>query len=276
MEVREYEGLYLSSTVASSKESEKYTHHPFPYWIERMTASFISFNGGDAQKQLSGWELRWPDGNIDRNVTFNAAELQLWPDAEFLSIGNPRIKSLLKNLLDKECLDCPVIKIKSLPETVEGVWALWRISASSAEWERHRVLPLFIHRNGKVFHPTAMAAWDELISGNFNVVSSKSPEFSPASIMSVAENSFGLTYEQLLSEFNSKRELQRQRQENIFQHRRKAISKVGIENIRKAKLGKLDQEESKWRNSLKSADDPLPELRLIMAVKIEGGSSAKE
>jgi hypothetical protein len=44
------------------EEAQRLLSHPLPYWVERMTVSYLKAHGGQAEKKEPWMEPDWPDG----------------------------------------------------------------------------------------------------------------------------------------------------------------------------------------------------------------------
>ncbi len=273
-EVREYEELYLPSSEADSSSAADYIHHPFPFWVEKMVTGHLQLNGGAAKKTLMGWKLRWPDGKEEQNVVFSTEDMEKWAEASFLSVANPNVAKIPNALLrTQRSNSVPSVVLPTLPDTVEGTWALWRLTATSTNWQKHRLLPLFVHANGKVYPTTAKAVWDAMLTDDVRTDSTSAEPVTEEDLRNHAEQTFESTYQGLLAEFEREQEIQRTRQDKLFWHRMRAISKVAIDNIRESKKQKLQTEYDTWKQEWDSAFAPLPELELILSAHVKGGQA---
>ena len=52
--------------------------------------------------------------------------------------------------------------MKGIPATTQGFWSLWQIGMLTLIQRRQRVLPVFVHDDGRNLQPTARFVWDEL------------------------------------------------------------------------------------------------------------------
>ena len=57
-----------------------------------------------------------------------------------------------------------VVRIPGITDEVTGLWSLWRVGIATLDWNRHRIMPLFLADGGQVFTPTARHLWDRLLS----------------------------------------------------------------------------------------------------------------
>src|SRR5205807_693263 len=57
----------------------------------------------------------------------------------------------------------PRVRIDGLPAEVAGYWSLWQIRLDGRNLRDSRVLPLFLHDDGRALLPTARSVWDALL-----------------------------------------------------------------------------------------------------------------
>ena len=268
-EVRKFEELYLPKCREVESGNIDYTHHPFPFWVEQMTINYVLSNNGKAQKNLDGWEIVWPDGEKQNSVVFSASDMEKFNDSNFLSVSYSKIKRILNNSPygnnDYQC----VININSLPESISGIWSLWEIEISNKYYSEKKVLPLFIHNNGKIFPSTAKAVWDLIISGDIEIIDLKNNYFDITEFKRNAENSFKTEYHEMLAEFNFKLDAEKIKKEKMFESKRNAINKVGIGNIRQSRVKSLEHERQNWLQEMEVSSSLIPCLNLLMIVQIK-------
>ena len=72
--VRESSAIYGISEEPDVQTAERLRSHPLPYWVERMTVSYLTSHGGLAKRKRSWWDLNWPDGQEHRKVVFHTRE----------------------------------------------------------------------------------------------------------------------------------------------------------------------------------------------------------
>jgi hypothetical protein len=58
----------------------------------------------------------------------------------------------------------PVLEIDGIPEGVQGLWSLHKVSAG---YNMEKYFALFAHDDGRILPPTALMIWDALLFGRF-------------------------------------------------------------------------------------------------------------
>jgi SNF2 family DNA or RNA helicase len=273
-EIREYENLYLPVTSVENKDAVDYKSHPFPFWVEQMTINSVIRNNGDVEKALDGWQIIWPDGVEDRSAVFSINDLEKYPDSKFLSVAHDKIKTLIEYDNLPHIPETIEIKCGNLPDSVSGTWSLWTLKVENELYQQFRVLPFFIHDNGKIFMTTAKAVWDSLITGDFSIVG-VSEKLLPESLKKSAEESFQYIYKEMVDDFKSKKISEQEKKEQLFKSKYKAINKVGITNIKESRLNALQCEKNEWKEIMEKSSLIIPELRpmIVLKLKANGGDN---
>jgi hypothetical protein len=107
-------------------EAQRLLTHPLPYWVERMTVSYLKSHGGQAERRSHGWSLTWPDGEVYSNVVFTHKEAEKHPAARHLTLEEPRVRGLATRLPRFVAgQPIPVVMVPGITEEVQGVWSLW-------------------------------------------------------------------------------------------------------------------------------------------------------
>ena len=185
-------------------DAQRLLTHPLPYWVERMTISYLKAYGGRAERRSQGWSLTWPDGEVDATIVFTHKEAERYPAARHLTLEEPKVRTLATQLPHfAPGQPIPVVAILGITEEVRGVWSLWRIAIAAADWNRRRIMPLFLSDAGKVYQPTARHIWDQLLAANPRVRTVLDADASQkwhAQLQKAAEEQGRPIYESLLQE----------------------------------------------------------------------------
>ena len=166
----------------------------------------------------------------------------------------------------------PCVIIPGLPEDVQGFWSLWRIAISTENWNQQRMMPLFLHNNGRVFLPTARYIWEQLLSGDVEIQKHLSGEESTKAFARVWEAASvqGKTiYDQLLRQHRQQLDKEREKCIYAFATRRCAIERIGLPQVRDYRLAQLAQEERTWQEVMQQQAEVNPELVPLLLMRVE-------
>jgi len=256
-------------------EAQRLLTHPLPHWVERMTVSYLKAHGGQAERRSLSWNLTWPDGETYENVVFTGKEAERLPAARHLTLEEPKVRGLAMRLPRfAPGQPVPIVSIPGLSEEVQGVWSLWRIAIATMEWNRRRIMPLFLADNGMVYMPTARHVWDQLLATSTHVRSVMETSVSQAAfekLQSAAEEHGKPIYEALVQEHRGRIAREREKADYAFAARRKTVERIGLPQVRNYRLNLLAQEERSFQEQLDQKAHAYPEMVPLLVIRVEGG-----
>lgn len=256
-------------------EAQRLLTHPLPHWVERMTVSYLKAHGGQAERISQSWNLTWPDGETYENVVFTGKEAERLPAARHLTLEEPKVRGLAMRLPRfAPGQPVPIVSIPGLSEEVQGVWSLWRIAIATMEWNRRRIMPLFLADNGMVYMPTARHVWDQLLAASTHVRSVMETSVSQAAfekLQNAAEEHGKPIYEALVQEHRGRIAREREKADYAFAARRKTVERIGLPQVRNYRLNLLSQEERSFQEQLDQKAHAYPEMVPLLVIRVEGG-----
>ncbi|HPH11603.1 MAG TPA: C-terminal helicase domain-containing protein, partial [Thermotogota bacterium] len=256
-------------------EAQRLLTHPLPHWVERMTVSYLKAHGGRAERRSQSWNLTWPDGETYENVVFTGKEAEKLPASRHFTLEEPKVRGLAMRL--PRFAPGQPISIVSLPglsEGVQGFWSLWRIAIATMEWNRRRILPLFLADNGMVYMPTARHVWNLLLTESVQLKAHLDADVSRSAfekLKSAAEEHGKPVYEALTQEHKGRIAREREKADYAFAARRKTIERFGLPQVRNYRLNLLSHEERSFREQLEQKAHAYPEMVPLLVIRVEGG-----
>jgi hypothetical protein len=207
-------------------------------------------------------------------IVFSGKEVEQNPTAMHLTLEDPRVRGLAMRL-PRFAPGQPVsvVNIPGVSDEVTGLWSLWRIGIATTEWNRHRIMPLFLSDNGKVFTPTARNLWDRLLSvapevqGYIDINESKRPL---DRLIKIAEEHGRSVYDELLQEHRSRLNRENEKGEYAFASRKRVIKRIGLPQVRDYRLKLLQQEERAWKEEIKRMAQVYPIMVPLIVIRVEG------
>ena len=294
-QVREYQetALVLGTTEdLKGEDVQRLLTHPLPYWVERMTVSYLRARGGKAESKGKTWDLLWPDGERIPEAVFLGKTAEAIPTARHLTLEDPRIRNLVERLPRfVPGQPVPAVSLPGLADEIDGFWSLWQISLSGydlsdlgipenpglgntgPERPQKRFLPLFISTEGKTFQPTARHVWDQLLSTDPVIQSFLDPEASRptyANMHREAEEQGRMIYEMLLQEHREQITREKEKAEQSFSSRRKVLDKIGLPQVRQHRLKLMAREEQAFFDGLERKTRVYPELTPLLFLRLKG------
>jgi superfamily II DNA or RNA helicase len=258
-------------------EAQRLLAHPLPHWVERMTVSYLKAHGGKAERKGRTWNLIWPDGESLSGVVFSSKEAEQIPTARHLTLEDSRIWGLAMRL-PRFAPGQPVsiVTIPGISEEVTGLWSLWRIGIATTDWNRHRIMPLFLAEGGQVFTPTARHVWDRLLSVIPDVreyLDSEEAGKAFDQLSDIAEEQGRVIYDELVQEHHSRLMREREKGEYGFVARRRIIGRIGLPQVREYRIRQMQDEERIWKEELERKAQVYPEMMPLLVIRVEGGTN---
>ncbi|WP_424661752.1 DEAD/DEAH box helicase [Dissulfurimicrobium hydrothermale] len=273
--VRESASVLGSTEDLNPVEAQRLQAHPLPYWVERMTMSYLRAHGGKAEKKHDAWNLTWPDGAIMTGVVFTGKEAEKGRAVRHVTLEDPKVRGLTMRLSRfVPGQPVPVITLPELAAEITGLWSLWRVSIATADWARRRIMPLFLSDDGRVFLPTARHIWDRLLTTAPVILRHLDGETAQQAferLRKVAEGQGQTIYEELIQAHRARLAREQEKGEYAFAARRRAIERIGLPQVRHHRLRLLEQEEQRFRKELQRRAKVMPELVPLLLVRVEGG-----
>jgi hypothetical protein len=279
--VCESSAIYGVSDVPDRNAAEELRSHPLPYWIERMTVSYINSQGGSAIKRRGSWELQWPGGSSQVGCVFHSCDLDSVRNPVYLSLENPRVRGLAVNLPQiVEGQRIPHIATDKLPSGISGDWGLFeiRLHSQSVQSEMLRIPPskraflcVFVSDEGRLYLPTARHIWDTLLATSFQTIEIASQAESHKafqSLQAAAEAAGQQKYEMLRSAHEASVAREEERGRVSLDFRRNAIGKIGLPEVRTYRLDRCNADEAQWRRELSMVRETVPELRPLLILRV--------
>lgn len=280
-EIREAATLYGISETPDVAAAERLRTHPLPHWVERMTVAYLNAHGGKAVRKRRYWELTWPDEDQSRKCVFSSHDSDL-AEAELCNLENTRIRGLALSLGQVVVgQPIPQVDIPDLPANLSGWWGLFEIRLQTSQLHpshliripalRKRFLSVFLTSQGKLFLPTARHIWDSLQTGQLDVAgftSGQTADTAYAQLCTAAEQAGQTLFETLLQIHQTALSSEEERGKIAFASRRKAISRLGLPEVRQFRLSRCDADETEWQQVLAAARQIIPEIRPLLLMQI--------
>lgn len=188
-----------------------------------------------------------------------------------ISIADEEITQHLKTeLVQDRTAPLMSIQIDNFPNE-EGYFMLWELSISEKESGK-RILPIFVN-SAMVLRPMAgKRIMDVFLDGNSKLRVSSAPNVDAEIYSKLEKSCMDFAYDT----FVELKEKQMQQNEESFKKymyalelRQEAAEHIGIENIRRSRLQKLQKEKANIEARHRKGSQVYPDFRLIMMARLE-------
>jgi len=291
---------FYGDTVLDPQIAQQLSHHPLPFWVERMTTTFLRGEGGKVTKDLFSYSLRWPDGHQMDRVSFRSRDAQD-QGLRHISLEEPRVRRLVAQLPRVSATDpIPRVRFAELADGVVGYWSLWRIGivdqaadvTGGQSFRQVKIIPIFHHDDGRNLSTTARHIWDSLMeeSPAVKLVGTEKGSVPENAKHPLGRSGFrGLTpfpniydrlradaerlgenaYRELVDRHQEQLKREREKGEYAFQMRRDALSRLGLSQVRQHRMKLLDEDVRVWMEALRKREQTMPELLPVLILRVE-------
>lgn len=252
------------------KKAAEVNHSPLPFWLETLVQQYTMVHHGTLTKNLLGYADIKVQGE-SRKITFDAEVSLGNPGVEHITLQHDWIRKLLNDLGEFDLSNkIPVIK-SSTGEETPGYWSLWQISARNNLESKIQYQCYFLADNGKQYSAYAHDIWNRLINGSGKFSIDGSQAFNePESFQKEMNQSLFLSFQNLEADVMIRINTKKENRLNSFCFQKSRIERIGIDNIRQAKLQRLEKEHQAWIKEFESGSKIIPGIKQLLMIRING------
>ncbi|HOE34019.1 MAG TPA: helicase-related protein, partial [Smithella sp.] len=252
------------------KKAAEVKHSPLPFWLETLVQQYTMVHHGTLTKNLLGYADIKVQGE-SRKITFDAEVSLGNPGVEHITLQHDWIRKLLNDLGEFDLSNkIPVIK-SSTGEETPGYWSLWQISARNNLESKIQYQCYFLADNGKQYSAYAHDIWNRLINGSGKFSIDGSQAFNePESFQKEMNQSLFLSFQNLEADVMIRINTKKENRLNSYCFQKSRIERIGIDNIRQAKLQRLEKEHQAWMKEFDSGSKIIPGIKQLLMIRING------
>lgn len=264
-----------SSSEITADKADAMKYSPLPKWLEIVSENFLKAKNIPFIPLNEGLRFKFP-GYKETIYTFNIQDSINNPIPEPLTLQHEIIQYMLAEAVPHtETQPIPIIKLNEI-NSVNGYWCLWFLEVKNNFEVQQIISPIFINENQEHYPAFAQELWNKLSSGNIMIepigyLSQEESVENYKHLLNIAENTLERKYKKTENIINANTEKSRINKENAFDFQERQLMRVGIENIRKARLQKLEGEKERWFLQFDASKQIIPELKCLIAIKIIDG-----
>jgi superfamily II DNA or RNA helicase len=264
--------VLANGDALSPDEARNTLNQPLAEWVERMTENYLDAFGGKYEAELDCLQIQWPGETQMRRYALPTRTGTPPPKTELLRLDHPKVRGILSRLPRYvPGMPIPALRFSSLPSGITGMWSLWEICIVTQDRQRRRMMPLFVHKDGRMLAPTARFLWEQLCLEPWRVADSPSAPldekaFAPTEALA-NEQSHDLYLEMRQRHLNQL-QLEKGNAEYSFRARRKLLQSIGLPEVREFRLRQLAEEEARHTEEMKRQSRVLPQLTPLLMLNI--------
>ena len=256
----------ISKEEIDNKLAAEVKYSPIPVWLEQLMDIYAVSRGGKVDKSLIGVSTYQYDG-IKINAVFDAEHALENPSAEQITLQHDLVCRMLDRIDSESQQIMPVIRATGSKAT-PGVFSLWRVSAKNPTESKVTYVALFTSDNGKNYAAYANQIWNKLVESADAYSYVGEVELPPES-----ESDMQLLYEvfhrmevEILQTVQKKSDARLK----ALDFQRQRAERIGILNIRKGRIRKIDEERQQWLDNMRRHQSVVPDVKNIIKVRIDG------
>lgn len=225
--------------------------------LTQLVGTESSFDVDSALRQMLAYYESWQGHDlrlIDR-ISINDEEI---------------VQHLRMDILQDRASQLMSVGIKDFPNEA-GYFMLWELSISDSESGK-RILPIFVNENFVLRPMAGKRIMDVFLDGASSLIVGTAPNISNEDYHHLEKLSMDFAYDTFV-ELKEKQIQLNQESYNKYMYaiqlRTEAAQHIGIENIRRSRLAKLEREKAAIEAEHKKGSQIYPDFRLMILVRLE-------
>ena len=229
----------ISPNEINARSAAEVKYSPLPIWLENLMMLYCQAYGLQWRKNL-------------------------------INLQDPLIKQILNEVDAGMQGKIPVLQSFDGKETA-GYLTIWKVSALNERESKVTYSAQFVSNQGRVFVPYANALWNKLVqdANAFQQVSWETvcPDFESNTQL---HNNLYAVFHRMEEGIMTGLQTIAKKKLRALDFTEQRLSRIGIENIRLAKMRRLKEEREVWMDTFRKSAHVVPEVKHILTVKIDG------
>lgn len=229
----------ISPKEINARSAAEVKYSPLPIWLENLMMLYCQAYGLQWRKNL-------------------------------INLQHPLIKQILNEVDAGMQGKIPVLQSFDGKETA-GYLTIWKVSALNERESKVTYSAQFVSNQGRVFVPYANALWNKLVqdANAFQQVSWETvcPDFESNTQL---HNNLYAVFHRMEEGIMTGLQTIAEKKLKALDFTEQRLSRIGIENIRLAKMRRLKEEREVWMDTFRKSAHVVPEVKHILTVKIDG------
>jgi superfamily II DNA or RNA helicase len=262
----------LTSSAITTEKADSVRYSPLPNWLESLSRHYLKTKAIPYTYTTAGLSFRFP-GRNEQIYTYDIKEGLNNPIPEPLSLQHEIVQTMLADAVP--CSDGQPIPRVQLTngKSAAGWWSLWQLKVKNDFEEQQSIYPLFCTPDGDRYVNFAQDVWNKLstetdYARGVGVVEGVTAKEIMTRQNELAEETLADKYRDMESAMLTNTEKIQQNKERAFAFQERQLARVGIGNIRQARLLRLQRERDAWQANFDQARQIIPELRCLLMLEL--------
>ena len=188
-----------------------------------------------------------------------------------LSVSDPQIQILLRdNFVWHQKDGMPVFEVIGV-NTEDGIWSLWCIALGDGD-EDQRMVSMFINDSGLYRPAASKLLWDEMLREKITLNMCDSESLDDKTYNAILARASELTEDTFITmknQYYSQHEQEFKKRRYALTLRIEAASKIGIDNIRVSRIGKLERQLQELQQEYNRKRTICPSLQPMLICRVK-------
>jgi superfamily II DNA or RNA helicase len=259
----------VKESELSYQDASEIKHSPIPIWIEEMIKQFVLSQRGSYKKSLLNFAEIELDG-LKKRITSDPEIALMDPGIEQVTIQTPWLKEIFFSIGgNSDHNKAPVLRMKE-SNTTSGIWSLWEVTAKNNFDQKISYQAFFVSDTGKSFPAFANEIWNKLLSESeeFEFVHDKEYRLEVDS-EELFKNSLKTHFDSLEAQLLSLIEKKKANRHKAYEYQKKRLDNIGIENIKRSRLNKLEEEYQDWLKTIQLNSKVVPGIKQLITFRLD-------
>jgi len=262
----------LTSVAITTEKADAVRYSPLPNWLETLTKHYLKTKAIPYTYTTAGVSFRFP-GRNEQIYTYDVKEGLNNPIPEVLSLQHEIVQTILADAVP--CSDGqPIPRVQlNTGKSAAGWWSLWQLMVKNEFEEQQIIYPLFCTPDGDRYAAFAQDIWSKLSTEidylkGVGVIEGEAAKDVMSRQSTLAEETLADKYADMEATMTANTEIIRLNKERAFSFQERQLARVGIENIRQARLLRLQRERAAWQANFDQARQIIPDLRCLLMLEL--------
>lgn len=251
-----------------SQSAGEIKYSPLPVWLEELMDLYVSSERGKIDKLLTGVTEYQIDGQ-KISAFFDSSMHVDNPESEHLTLQHPLVKRVLDEIDGTSQKRIPILT-SNTPEDISGYLTIWKISAKNKYETKTTYTAQFIAENGKVYAPYGNDVWNRLVQNKDAFKYEGEHDFVSIDDNSQLQNNLHAVFHRMETDIESNIKGMYEKKNRAFNFTEQRINRIGIPNIRNAKLRQLAIERNEWSKIFETGMSIVPDVKMILMLRLNG------
>ena len=259
----------FSENEIEKESAGEIKYSPLPVWLEELMDLYLVSENGKVSKLITG-ATEYTIDNHKFNAIFDSTTYGDNPDCEYLTLPHPVVKRILDEIDGNKQHDIPVMKSRSENE-LPGYLTLWKVSAKNNYETKVAYSAQFIADNEKVYAPYGNDIWNRLVQNKSDFLcTGETVPMIELDNNNQLQNNLQAIFHRMEMDIDSNIRNISEKKLRALQYAEHRINKIGIANIRNAKLRKLNSDKRVWEKAFSQRKSVVPDVSMILIVRVNG------